>query len=284
MRIITLTTCHNRREKTLQALRDLHTQYLPEGVIMSHTIVDDGSIDGTSDAVKKDFSSVEIIQGDGSLFWAGGMRLGWNSSVKYKSFDYLLVYNDDVRMSLDAVERLLKASKKFLDDGGSAALAVVGAFKDDEDLMSYGGVMRSSWWHPLRFERIQPPKMGYIQVDTMNMNACLITNAALNKVGFLSDYFKHGGADYEFGLKLKKSGGTVLLISGYVGRCQRNDVENYLKERDLTLRERYKCLLGVKGQPISQRKEYYKSHGGPLWIIFFLLPYLTLPIKHIFNK
>jgi GT2 family glycosyltransferase len=277
-------TCHTRREKTLLALADLHAQDLPDGVTIGHTIVDDGSTDGTSEAVMEAFPDVEIVQGDGRLFWAGGMRHGWKEAVKDKLFDYLLVYNDDVRLYEDAMARLVKASRDFLDNNGMQAHAVVGAFKDDEGRLSYGGVVRNSWWHPLRFVRVEPPIRGYIQVHAMNMNACLITKPALNEVGFLSEYCVHGGADYEYGLKLRKYGGAVLLSAGYSGTCARNNIEALSTERGITLKERYKRLLSAKEQPVGQRQAFYKEFGGKFWFVLFLLPYLSLPVKHILHK
>lgn len=284
MRIETLATCHNRREKTLQALVDLHAQQLPDGVEMGHTIVDDGSSDGTSEAVKKTFPDVEIVHGDGGLFWAGGMRYGWNESVKDKSFDYLLVYNDDVCLHADTVARLLKTGRTYLDNGGKKAHAVVGAFKDGDGKTSYGGVVRHSLWHPLRFRQVDPPEVGYMFVDTMNMNACIVSKAAVEDVGFLSDFFKHSGADYEYGLKLRKSGGVVLLISGYVGECNRNDEKGSSSESGVSLLERWRRLVSTKEQPPKQRAKYYKEHGGPFWLLYFLLPYITLIFKHVFYK
>ncbi|MCG5516392.1 MULTISPECIES: glycosyltransferase family 2 protein [unclassified Ectothiorhodospira] len=280
MRIETLATCHNRREKTLQALADLHAQELPEGVTIGHTIVEDGSTDGTSEAVREAFPEVEIIHGDGGLFWAGGMRYGWNESVNGKSFDYLLVYNDDVKLNFDTIARLLKASNTYLGDGGSGAHVVVGSFMDNKGDISYGGVIRSSRLHPLRFKQAKPPAERYALADTTNMNACLISKEALDCVGFLSEYFIHTGADYDYGLKLRAHGGSVVMAPGCIGVCNRNEVEASSSEQGISIGERYRRLLGVKEQPLAQRKEYFKRYGGRLWPVFFLLPYFSLPFKH----
>lgn len=284
MRIETLATCHNRREKTLQALTDLHVQELPEGVEMRHTIVDDRSTDGTSSAVNAVFPDVDVVHGDGDLFWAGGMRHGWNESVKKKSFDYLLVYNDDVRLHRDAVARLLEAGYAYTRDGGVRSHAVVGGFMDDEGNTSYGGVVRSSQWHTLRFKQVEPPAKGYAQVDSMNMNACLISKEALAHVGFLSKYFKHTGADYEYGLKLRAHGGSVLIAREYIGICRRNEVKGSSAESGIAISDRYKRLIGVKEQPPLQRMKYFKKYGGKLWFMLFVLPYFSVLVKHFSQR
>jgi len=284
MHIETLASCHNRLEVTLLVLADLHAQKLPAGVTMGHTIVDDGSSDGTSQAVRDAFPDVEIIEGDGSLYWAGGMRYGWSSKVSKKKFDYLFVYNNDIRLDLDAVKRLLDAGQRFINDKGVQSHAIVGAFLNKENNLSYGGVVRSSRWHPLRFKLKEPPQAGYFLVDTANMNACLISEAAIRKVGFLSDYFIHGAADFEYGLKLKRAGGEVVLSSGPIGKCERNGVRGTSSEPKIPLLVRYKRLVSVKEQPIKQRFLLYKNYGGTFWPLFWILPYLTIFAKHFFDK
>ena len=281
MHIVTLATCHNRRVKTLNALSDLYAQELPQSVTVEHVLVDDGSTDGTAKTVHEQFPDVKIVEGTGDLFWAGGMRHGWEV-VSGKTFDALFVYNDDVRLEKDALLRLLETSQQFITDGGVAEHVVAGAFRSDDAHIttSYSGVVRSSWWHPLRFKRVDPPVLGYQHVDSLNMNAALIRHAALSKAGFLSDYFIHAGADFEFGLKLNKSGGAVIVAPNYVGICNRNlKQDNYLNYCS-SLSHCYSLLLDKRKEPIRQRMKYYQEHGGILWPVLWLAPYLSLPIKY----
>jgi GT2 family glycosyltransferase len=74
MRLAVLMTCFNRKEMTLEALRSLFSQKQVEDLNVTVYLVDDGSRDGTSQAVAERFPRVSILQGDGSLFWNGGMR------------------------------------------------------------------------------------------------------------------------------------------------------------------------------------------------------------------
>lgn len=62
----------NRRGKNLQCLRGLSSQDLPAGTCIETVLVDDGSTDGTSQAVLGEFSEDCLISSNGSLYWCGG--------------------------------------------------------------------------------------------------------------------------------------------------------------------------------------------------------------------
>lgn len=280
MIIETLATCHNRKEKTLASLRDLHQQRLPKGTALKHTIVDDGSIDGTDEAIAEKFPTVDIIYGTGNLFWAGGMRRGWEKSIKEKKFDYLFVYNDDVRLKASALEKLLKTSSDFLKARGPVPHVIAGAFTDHAlGRYTYGGVISECRWHPFAFTHTPPPASGYKIVDSLNMNGALITKEALTEVGFLSPFFVHGGGDFEFGLKLRRKGGFVLLSPGYIGTCDKNTNFQTSKDPDLTMLQGFKRLIGPKEQPPGQRYRYCRRYAPIMWPAFWCYPYLSYFVK-----
>lgn len=276
MHIVTLTTCHNRREKTLFALGALYAQRLPNEVTLEHVVVDDGSSDGTARAIRDQFPEVEIVSGDGALFWAGGMRFGWNFAVKNKQINYLVVYNDDVNFFNDALLRLIETSKKIISKYGEVPHVVVGSCRStDGKRTSYGGQVRVSRVNPLAFERIDPPADEFSIVDTLNMNCALIDRHALNKTDFLASYFKHGAADFEFGIRLRKKGGFVVLAPGYFGWCDRNPEPSKLPLQEQTLNSYLANRTLKKSLPFWPTLRYFFHHGGILWPYYFTRRYIS---------
>ena len=69
MKIAAIMTCHNRKNKTMACLKSLFT-IIPETDVY---LTDDGSTDGTSEAVLYTYPNVHIISGDGNLYWNRGM-------------------------------------------------------------------------------------------------------------------------------------------------------------------------------------------------------------------
>lgn len=284
MHIVTLTTCHNRRDCTLAVLSDLHAQDLPAGVTLAHVIVDDGSSDGTAEAVRARFPDVEIVPGDGQLYWAGGMRHGWTQSASRKAFDYLFVYNDDVRLDKSAIADLVKSSLSLMERRAEPHV-IAGSFRSaDGRATTYGGRRRSSLWHPLKFAHLVEPDGTLQRADTLNMNGALISRSALSRVGFLSDYFVHSGADFEFGLKLRKAGGAVFVSERHIGRCDLNPETNALPEHSRTLKDGLRRLFDRKREPFRQRLHYYRRHGGLLWPVYWVAPYITIWFRHVLKS
>ena len=275
MHIVALACCRNRRQLTLSAISDLYGQNLSNDIKLSIVLVDDASSDGTSQSVLDLYPNVELVDGSGDLYWAGGMRFGWQQVVSHMDFDYLFVFNDDTRFFPDALSHLTNVAKQCY--GINSSFALVGSVTDPiTGNISYGGRIRSSRLHPLKFANLVFPN-GHIQTaDVCNMNAVLLSRNALKNVGFLSPFFIHSGADFEYCLRLRKSRGSVFVAPKIIGTCAPNPSICLRKKFTRTIRDRLDYLFDIKREPPRQRWEMYRRHGGPYWLLLFFIPYLTI--------
>lgn len=280
MHIQGLVTCYNRVNKTFNIIRSLLSQELPNGYSLRITLVDDNSVDGTKECIARHYPEVEIISGNGNLYWAGGMRYGWEKSVKHKDFDMLLVFNDDIILKDNfVINSLLDDIKNSKAQIINNKFTISAAFENtDGNLVTYGGFKHCSSWHKLRFKKVFPCGKPLV-VDTINMNLVLISREALDDIGFLSPLFKHGGADMDFGLRLKKSGGINLLSSKVFGKCDLNPKKGTSQEEGIGYFECLRRLISIKEQPIKQRYYYYKEHAGFFWFFLFLMPYIRVLLR-----
>ena len=100
-KVAVLLTVHNRREKTLACLENCYRQIDSmkgdDTYSFSVYLVDDGSTDGTSEAVLQTYPQTHVIKGDGSLFWNHGMRTAWDAAAADEQ-DFYLWLNDDTLM------------------------------------------------------------------------------------------------------------------------------------------------------------------------------------------
>ena len=81
-RIEIVTPVHNRRDITLQCLKSL-ARIDRTGLEVHVIIVDDGSTDGTSEAIAEQFPETEIVHGDGSLWFTAGTNRGIEAAMKH---------------------------------------------------------------------------------------------------------------------------------------------------------------------------------------------------------
>jgi GT2 family glycosyltransferase len=274
-KIAVLITCHNRRQTTLACLAGLFTQDLPSHVSLSTYLVDDGSTDRTSEAVSETYPEVKIISGDGSLYWNGGMRVAFEEALK-SNYDYYLWLNDDTTLYPEAIAQLLTTYAGLTEAEKELAIVVGGTCDPEIGEATYGGLVRNSSWHPLKF-RVVPPDGEVKRCDTMSGNCVLIPRVVTQTLGNLESAFIHSKGDWDYGLRLGKKGGAVWLAPQYIGTCQEHlPNTNCWDNPDLTLRERVNMVLDPRCLPIGEWRLLLQRHAGVFWPFYWLSPYLRL--------
>lgn len=269
MCIAILITAHNRKSKTLTTLNSLFAQALPTraGKMVVY-LVDDGSTDGTSEAVAGNFPQVIILTGNGQLFWNGGMRMAFEAAM-CRCFDYYLWLNDDTLLYPDAIDRLFETSLAL----GSGTIVVGSTQNPDTGSHTYGGVRRSSRWNPLKFGPVLPGNTP-LPVATMNGNCVLIPANVAHTVGNLDSAFTHAIGDFDYGLRARKLGFDAMIVPGYVGTCKRNDRINTWQDPSLSVFDRWRKVRTPHGFPPLEWAIYSRRHGGFFWMFYWGIPYL----------
>lgn len=278
-RFAVLLTCFNRRETTLTSLTALYQQNTDLSQ-MDVYLVDDGSTDGTAQAVNTRFPEVKILQGNGNLFWNRGMHLAF-LNAHTAGYDYYLWLNDDTHLYTDAFSRLFSAYTQ----AGKAEAIIVGTTLDPEtNRASYGGYKRISNWHPSQFELVNPGTETPHPCDTMCGNCVLIPRQVVDKIGLINPHYHHRWGDVDYGLRAARAGCSIYVATGFIGECGFNHQSNVWENKELALKKRVKAINSIKGLHKEDWKYYNKQFGGPLWVLFWLSPYLKLFLTSLFNK
>jgi GT2 family glycosyltransferase len=268
-RVVAILTAHNRREFTLACLQSYFSQEVTDTDLRA-VLVDDGSTDGTGEAVSAAFPAAEVISASGDLFWARGMAAAEARAIRSQP-DYLLWLNDDVRLYPNALSRLLAVVETR---PGRPALLVGAVCDPGTGDTTYGGLRRRDW-HPLRYD-LAAPLDEPTTVDTVNGNVLLVPRETYLLVGGIDGGFAHSYADMDYGLRLRRAGGQNVLVPGHAGTCAANHIMSVNLDPGLSIRARWRFLHSRKGRPLGSQVRYLRRHGGPYWPVFLLPPYVRL--------
>lgn len=280
--VAVILTCFNRRQKTLDCVDAVLAQTGLDGVTLDFFITDDGSQDGTADALldlgarmhPRGNLRIHLINGDGSLFWNGGMRRAWSAALR-GDHDFFLWLNDDTFLYPPALRCMLDTHAAAQRAGGKAGI-VVGSTHDDGGATSYGGERQHSRLRPLTLTRIDP-RDTLQQCDTFNGNCVLVSRAAADVLGNLDPAFVHAMGDTDYGLRARQAGIPMWVMPGYAGRCVNDGaVAGGFNDRSLPLTVRLEKILAPKGLPWRPWRVLCRRHAGWLWPLYWSWPYLKL--------
>jgi GT2 family glycosyltransferase len=266
LRVAALLTCFNRRDTTLACLARLYAQTALDDVELATYLVDDGSSDGTGAAVRHHYPQVNVLQGDGKLFWCGGMRLAWEEAFKGE-YDHYLWLNDDTMLYPDALQRILATADR-MGNGEGRGLIVVGSTQDPTTGEStYGGIVKQSRISVL-FELVEP-RSEPVRCETFCGNCVLVPGAVAQRLGNLSRSFTHQLGDFDYGLRAAAAGVACWVAPGHVGTCSAHEIAGSHLDATLPLRDRVPLMRRPSGPPpVREWMIFMKRHSGWRWPLY----------------
>ena len=276
VRICVLITSFNRKELTLHCLRALFSSEV-SGVQLRVVLVDDASSDGTGDAVRSEFPAVEILVGDGTLYWNRGMLLAWNYAlVENDQTDFYLWLNDDTALYPGALNNLLAVASKC----GPRAI-IVGRIADQSGRIIYGGMSYSEnsvhfpFGVTIKYKAIELVTDDREECDTMNGNCVLFPSSVVAEIGTNNPIFWHAWGDVDYGFRARKAGYRIIQLLPAVASGTFNQIyQDGLKT--LSLRNWKHVFFHPKGRRISESIEFYRNYLRPWWLPRMVLSYVRM--------
>lgn len=186
-RVCAVVPAHNRRDKTLRFCDNFARLTYPNRSVV---VVDDGSTDGTAAAIRAAHPDVEVVIGDGTLWWSGGTNLGVRHALR-RGADYILTINDDCVMEPGFIDELVRVAQRD-------PRYIVGCRLHCEDrphevwslgtrVVCRGGELFALNHAGRRWEDIRGELPDPLPVDTMPGNGVLLPRAVFERVGFYDE-------------------------------------------------------------------------------------------------
>lgn len=283
-RLSVILACHNRKPKTLACLQAVIDQIGQLGSRISAcriVLVDDGSTDGTAEAVRLSFPQVQIVVADGSLFWCRSMHLAQTYAFG-PDVDFLLWLNDDTDLDSDALVRVFNSYDSLLEKTGKP-VALVGSLRDPvSNRATYGGLYRARWWQRTKLKLMEPGDAP-LRAVSMNGNCVLLPAEIVNSVGNFDERFEHAMGDMDYGLRVIEAGYELWVMPGFVGSCGRNSTAKTYLDKSIGFRQRWKHIVSAKGLPPRSWYYFTRRHVGVFWPVYWGWPYVRLVLSALFS-
>ncbi|MCP9486981.1 MAG: glycosyltransferase family 2 protein [Gaiellaceae bacterium MAG52_C11] len=205
MRLVAVVLSWNGREDTLECLESL------AGV--PTIVVDNGSVDGSAEAIEEHFPDVELIRAGVNLGFSAGNNVGIRRALDL-SADWIVLVNNDASVAPDLVDALVAAAGRHPDAGALAGKVYV---DEPPDVLWYAGG---------NFE----PRLGYSgrvrgagkrddgsydeerDVDWGTGALLAVSREAIDRVGLLDEELFAYLEDVDWCLRIRDAGLRVVFV------------------------------------------------------------------------
>ena len=252
-----ITPVHNRKAETLRCLRSIGRSIL-DGIEAHVIIVDDGSTDGTADAVRAGYPGVEIVEGNGDLWYTAGANRGLEAALRHDP-DYILAINNDSIFDENCIIRMVECAEKH-------PRSVVGALLLDWDApprIFQVAPKWNTWWGGYRHWRNQTvwtvPSEPW-EVELIVGNCVLFPAEAVREVGLMDEKKLVQYGDAEYTPRMRRRGWRLLIEPKARVFCQPNVIVSGF--RKLSLREKFSEIFFKPHAPYSVRRRFNSVVGG----------------------
>jgi GT2 family glycosyltransferase len=241
---------HNRRAITLACLKNLQQiggldQYFV-------VIIDDGSTDGTGDAIRSLYPQVIVLEGDGNLWWRGAISLGMNYAFE-QGAAFFIWLNDDCQLSNNTLSHLVD----FCQQQASAIVGCQGSELGGTGAIAFGGKRKT--WQGYRFMDL--PFGETVACDLLSGNLVCIPRIVVEKIGYPDPkLMPHYGGDSLYLIRAKKAGFQLFVDHSTSVFCLPGEPKLYPQQ-----------WLLAPGEPLKILKLVFIPQSGLSWRVWLRL-------------
>lgn len=251
-RVAIVIPVHNRRQITLQCLRSL-SRIASDGLDVSIFVVDDGSTDGTSAEIAREFPEVNLIQGDGALHYAAGTNRGIEAALNWAP-DYIVTMNDDAVFHEQFLQKLVETAKL---NEHSIVGSLLLLWDEPHRVFQVGQVWKTlhgGWVIPENLTTFNVPQTAF-DVECIVGNCVLFPVKAILENGLMDEKkFPHGWGDAQYLMRMRKAGWRLLVEPRSYVWCEPNTYPSTLHE--LSAGKILHVLFKDRRHPLNLQRQF----------------------------
>jgi len=239
-----LIPAHNRRSVTLECLNALNAA----GDLGRYhvVVIDDGSTDGTAEAIRLSYPQIHVLTGDGNLWWTGAIVLGMRHAVEAGA-EQLIWLNDDCLVRPRTLELLVEHTREH----PRTIIGAQGVEANVSTEVAFGGKRRS--WRGFRFVRAAADEVA--ACDVLSGNLVCMPREVVDAIGYPDlKATPHYGGDALYMVRARNAG-YRLFVDG------RTEVVGVSGERPLFPTG----MLTAPGGPLRLLELTFQPRSGLAW-------------------
>lgn len=235
-KIFVVFPVHNRVRSTLGFLESMARQTYTNFQVV---ICDDGSTDGTSEVLAREYPHVLVIPGTGNLWWTGGINRCVSHVLQVAADDdYVLTINNDVTVPEWYLAQKVARAQEY---PGSIIGSLCVYMDKPDQIETSGFVMDLSTGTGRSLtksgDQRSPQYRGMEQVTYVPGKGVLIPVRVYKEIGIYDEArLPHYHADADFCIRASKAGVPVFIDFDSVVFSDVNIKNMSLPDRDVTLR------------------------------------------------
>jgi GT2 family glycosyltransferase len=213
-RVVIIVLNWNGLADTLGCLESLaRLDYADQVGAYEVVVVDNGSTDGSVQAIQAHFPRVPLIENGENLGYAGGNNVGLRYGLR-QGADYALLLNNDTEVAPDFLRRLVDAAQA--DPQVSVAGPTICYYDQPEIIWSAGGAI--DWRRGrTRMVGLNERDVGQFgneprEVDFISGCAMLVRRVILEQVGLLDERFFAYYEEVEWCVRVRQAGSKIVHV------------------------------------------------------------------------
>lgn len=278
-KVAIVTPIHNGKDHTLRFLASLKKQTYKN---LLSIVIDDGSSDGTYEAIKQGFPHVTVLKGDGSLWWSGATNKGVRYALAQQA-DYVFTVNNDVELADDTIKNLVKEAP---DHHNALIGSMICDLNDPDKVWFYGGYFDTKIGDLTHVTGLRKDLKGLKESDWLTGMGLLIPSSVFKEIGlFDGKKFPQYYGDADFSLRAKKAGYKLLVTSKSLVLVDLSSSWLGHNFFDQPISFIYKSLFSKRSQfNIVIRIRFYRRYWKVRYLIkfyrHFILTYIVPLLRH----
>lgn len=281
IKITILIPVYNRIEITKLGLTSLYDaiKYYTENCKKHYSIgiivIDDGSTDGSSLWIEKNYPEINILKGNGNLWWTGAINTGARYAIENLSTDYVILWNDDTSCEITyfiELENILSSHNNDIIVGSTILNS------DNNQLWS-----KLLYFNPITgtssYKEVSFP-FGKKTLNWLTGMGTIIPSNIIKEIGYWNnEKFPQYFGDIDFTLRASKRNYKIISSEKLIiynkteySSYKATNIKSFFRSLESNnLNSRYNLKI---------RFQFYKEHCESFfWLITFFLYYTKYAFK-----